>query len=119
MAITTFAAIDVGSSELAMKLFEVSKAHGIVEITHLRHKLSLGTEIFETGEISYKTISEICRVLRDFKKIMKEYEVSVCHAFGTEAIREASNRLVVLDQIKLQTDVKVRILSNSHEGEKL
>ncbi len=115
MAITTFAAIDVGSSELAMKLFEVSKAHGIVEITHLRHKLSLGTEIFETGEISYKTISEICRVLRDFKKIMKEYEVSVCHAFGTEAIREASNRLVVLDQIKLQTDVKVRILSNSEE----
>lgn len=115
MAITTYAAIDVGSSELAMKIFEVSKAHGIVEITHLRHKLSLGTEIFKTGEISYKTISEICRVLQDFKKIMKEYEVSVYHAYGTEALREASNTLVVLDQIKLQTDVKIRILSNSEE----
>lgn len=115
MAITTYAAIDVGSSELAMKIFEVSKAHGIVEITHLRHKLSLGTEIFANGQISYKTMSEICRVLRDFKKIMGEYRVTAYHAYGTDALREASNKLVVLDQIKLQADIKVRILSNSEE----
>ena len=63
MAITTFAAIDVGSSELAMKIFEISKAHGVVEVTHIRHKLSLGKEIFANGQISYKTMSEICRVL--------------------------------------------------------
>ena len=29
--------------------------------------------------------------------------------------REASNRLIVLDQIKLQTDIKVKILSNSEQ----
>lgn len=115
MAITTYAAIDVGSGELAMKIFEVSKAHGIVELTHLRHKLSLGTEIFATGQISYKTMSEICRVLRDFKKIMGEYQVSTYHAYGTDALREASNKLILLDQIKLQADIKVRILSNSEE----
>lgn len=115
MAITTFAAIDVGSSELAMKIFEISKAHGVVEVTHIRHKLSLGKEIFANGQISYKTMSEICRVLGEFKKIMKEYRVSTYHAYGTDALRESSNKLVVLDQIKLQADIRIRILSNSEE----
>lgn len=115
MSISTYAAIDVGSNELAMKIFEVSKAHGIVEINHLRHKLSLGTEIFSTGQISYRTMSEICRVLRDFKEIMEEYGVSAYHAYGTDALREASNKLILLDQIKLQANVKVRILNNSEE----
>lgn len=115
MAITTYAAITVDSSELAMKVYEMSKAHGIKEITHIRHRLSLGSEIFTTGQISYRTMSEICRVLEDFKKIMEEYKVSAYHAFATDAFREASNRLVVLDQIKLQANIKVRILSNSEE----
>lgn len=115
MAITTYAAVDVGSHELAMKIFEVSKSHGIIELTHLRHKLSLGTEIYTKGVISYKTISEMCRVLKDFKKIMGEYQVSSYHAYGTDALREASNKLVVLDQVKLQADIKIRILGNSEE----
>ncbi len=115
MAIPTYAAIDVGSSELAMKIYEVSKTHGIVELTHLRHKISLGTDVFANGQISYKTMSEICRVMKDFKKIMEEYQVSAYHAYGTDALREASNQLILLDQIKLQSDIKVKILSNSEE----
>ncbi len=115
MAITTYAAIDVGSTELAMKIYEVSKEKGIVELSHLRHKLSLGTEVFANGQISYKTMSEICRVMKDFKKIMEEYQVTAYHAYGTDALREASNQLILLDQIKLQSDLKVKILSNSEE----
>ncbi len=115
MAIITYAAIDIGSSELAMKIFEVSKEIGIVELTHLRHKLSLGAEVFATKQISYKTMSEICRVLRDFKLIMDEYRVTAYHAYGTDALREASNKLILFDQIKLQSGINVRILSNSEE----
>ena len=33
MAISTYAAIDVGSSELSMKIYEVSKQNGIRELT--------------------------------------------------------------------------------------
>lgn len=115
MAITTYAAVSVDSGELAMKVFEISKAHGVVELTHIRHRLSSGSDIFSTGQFSYRTMSEICRTLEDFKKIMGEYQVAAYHACGTDAFREASNRLVVLDQIKLQANIKIRILSNSEE----
>ena len=38
MVITTYAAIDVGSDGLSMKIYEVSKGKGIIELTHIRHK---------------------------------------------------------------------------------
>lgn len=115
MIITTYAAIDVGSNGLSMKIYEVSKGKGIVELTHIRHKLSIGSEIFANHQITYKTLSEICRVLKDFKKIMEEYNVTAYQAYSGDALREASNRLIVLDQIKLQTNIKVKILSNSEQ----
>ena len=36
MAVKTFAAIDVGSFEISMKIFQVSK-NGMKEIDHIRH----------------------------------------------------------------------------------
>ena len=52
MAVKTFAAIDVGSYELAMKIFEVSPKVGLKEIDHIRHKIELGTESYGQGKIS-------------------------------------------------------------------
>ena len=115
MAITTFAAIDVGSSELSMKIFEVSKSRGITELTHLRHKLLLGAETYATGSISYTTLSEMCQVLNNFSQIMKEYDCKTCSAYATSALREAKNNLIVLNQLKIQTGFKVKILSNSEQ----
>ncbi len=42
MAYTTFAAIDVGSYEIGMKIFELSKNRGMREIDSIRHRLELG-----------------------------------------------------------------------------
>ena len=42
MAIKMFAAIDVGSFELEMGIYEISQSFGIREVDHLRHVLALG-----------------------------------------------------------------------------
>ena len=113
MASTTFAAIDVGSNELTMKIYELSKQKGIRELNYVRHKLSLGTETYTKGFISYQTIDEICNTLNDFKRIMADFGVDNCQAYATSALREASNCIVIIDQIKIQTGFKVIALSNS------
>ena len=41
MAYKTFAAIDVGSYELTMKIFEISSKNGIKEIDCIRHRIEL------------------------------------------------------------------------------
>lgn len=47
----TFAAIDVGSFELSMKIFEISPKSGMREIDSIRHRIDLGTETYATGKI--------------------------------------------------------------------
>ena len=49
----TFAAIDVGSYELSMKIFEISKQNGLREIDCVRHRIDLGTDSFSSGKIGY------------------------------------------------------------------
>ena len=50
MAVKTFAAIDVGSFEISMKIFQVSK-NGMKEIDHIRHEIDMGTETYSTGKL--------------------------------------------------------------------
>ena len=111
----TFAAIDVGSYELAMKICEISAENGIREIDHIRHRIDLGSDTFATGKISNERVDELCKVLRDYGEIMKGYKVDQYKAYGTSAFREMGNRMIVLDQITQRTGISIEVLSNSEQ----
>lgn len=115
MAIKTFAAIDVGSYELSMKIFELKGNNGMRQIDHIRYRLDLGTETYATGKLSYEKVDELCRILREFSTIMKAYKVDGYKAYGTSAIRETQNALILLDQIRNRSGIKVDVLSNSEQ----
>ena len=111
----TFAAIDAGSFELSMKIFEISPKSGMQEIDHIRHRIDLGTETYATGKMAYERVDELCRYLNEFTKIMKGYKVSEYKAYGTSAIRETENTAIILDQIRQRTGINVEVLSNSEQ----
>ena len=46
MAIRTFAAIDVGSFELEMGIYEMSYKTGIRRVDHVRHVIALGKDTY-------------------------------------------------------------------------
>ncbi len=115
MSVRTFAALDIGSYELSMKIFEVSRARGMREIDHIRHSIDMGTETYSTGKLSYDRVDELCRVLREFGDIMKSYQVADYRAYGTSAIRESKNRAILLDQIEQRTGIRIEVLSNSEQ----
>lgn len=115
MSVKTFAAIDVGSYELSMKIFEVSKTRGMREIDHIRHSIDMGTETYSTGKLSHDRVDELCRVLREYSDIMKSYQVADYKAYGTSAIRESKNRSILLDQIEQRTGIRISVLSNSEQ----
>ncbi len=111
----TFAAIDVGSYELSMKIFELSDKNKMREIDHIRHRIDLGTETYSTGKLSYDKVNELCGVLRKYKEIMKTYGANDYKAYATSAIREMENNDIVLDQITQRTGILVEVLSNSEQ----
>ncbi len=115
MSIRMFAAIDVGSFELSMKIFEFSGKNRMREIDHLRQRIDLGSDTYATGKISNEKVDELCRTLKEFAEIMDSYKVEAYRAYGTSAIRETQNSAILLDQIAQRTGIRVEVLSNSEQ----
>ena len=115
MATRIFAAIDVGSFEVEMTIYEISGKNVLRQIDQLRHVIALGRDTYNTGKISYELVDEMCRVLGEFAKVMKSYQVDDYRAVATSAMREAGNSHIILDQIRVRTGIEVRIISNSEQ----
>lgn len=115
MSSKTFAAIDVGSFELNMKIFEFAGKNSMRELDSITQHIDLGTDTYAEGKISNEKMDELCRTLKEFADIMKSYQVSAYKAYGTSAIRETENTHIVQDQIEQRTGIKVEILSNSEQ----
>ncbi len=115
MAITRFAAVDIGAYNVQLKVFEITKEKGIVKIDNLKKELELGSEVYRTGKLSFKTIEELCQVLYDFLMVIKGYKIVNYAVSITSGIRRASNISTILDRIKVRTGFDVRVLSNSEQ----
>ena len=115
MAITTFAAIDIGSYEISMKIFEFSKKIGFRQLNDVRYRLEIGKGAYSSGRLEPEIVDAICGILKDFDKMMKEFGVSDYRACATSAFREMVNPLIVQEQIYRRTGIHVEILSNAEQ----
>ena len=88
MAALTFAAIDVGSFEVEMGIYEISNRNKIRKLDQIRHITALGKDTYNNGKISYEMVEELCDVLADFARIMKSYKVTEYRAYATSAMRD-------------------------------
>lgn len=113
MAFSLFAAIDVGSYDVKMKIYEISSKNKINLIDQVRHVLEIGKDTYTEGKVSFDVINELCTTLNDFVEIMNSYKVTEYKAYSTSGLREASNCQIILDRIKVKTGITVEILSNS------
>ena len=108
----TYAAIHIGSYELIMKIFELSRGNNMKQLDFVRYRLNLGQESYSNGKISYETMNVLCDKLNEFQKIMKEYDVKEFRVCATSAIRDLENKRLALEQIRAKTGVRVEVLSN-------
>ena len=115
MSTRTFAAIDVGSFELTMKIFEFSGKNNMRELDCITQHIDLGSDTYATGKISQEKMDDLCRTLKEFAQIMESYQVEGYRAYGTSAIRETENTMIIQDQIEQRTGIRVEILSNSEQ----
>ncbi|MCR5256504.1 MAG: exopolyphosphatase [Acetatifactor sp.] len=115
MSTKTFAAIDIGSFELSMKIFEFNGKNKIREIDFLSKKLDLGSDSYARGKIDFEKVEELCKTLREFKNTMESYGVEEYKAYGTSAVRESKNMDILLDRIEKSTGIKIEVLSNSEQ----
>lgn len=112
MKVTIFAAIEIASYEVSMKIYALSQK-SMKEITYVRHRIELGKDAYRLGKINNEHVEELCNVLLDFKRMMKEYGVTEYRACATSVIRELESSALILDRIYVKTGIVLEVLSNS------
>mgnify|MGYP000167535140 FL=1 len=73
MAYKTFAAIDVGSNQINMKIYEIASKKAAREIDSVSGVIELGSDTYRNGRIEESSLDKLCDILNKFKKKMKEY----------------------------------------------
>ncbi|MDC7290145.1 HD domain-containing protein [Blautia schinkii] len=115
MAMTNFAAIDVGSYEVSMKIFELSKKLGFRELNDIRYRLEIGQGAYSVGRMDMDVVDALCEILIDFKRMMQEFGVEEYRACATSAFRELENPIIIVEQIYQRTGVHIEVLSNAEQ----
>ncbi|MFO0979367.1 MAG: exopolyphosphatase [Planctomycetaceae bacterium] len=110
------AVIELGTSAIRMAIGESDGSPSVRVLEQLVRGVSLGKDTFTTGEIQKKTLQECIRVLRSYRRKLKEYQCSDpkhIRVIATSAVREATNRLEVLDRIYIATGFAVELIDDA------
>ena len=111
-----FAALTIGSYEVTLTIYEVSPQSGMRLLNKVKQKIELGKDTLRIGRISNEKVKQLCKKLLKLKPVMEEFGVEDILAYGATALREAENRLFVLEQIKTVTGFDVKILNNAQQS---
>lgn len=115
MTETTFAAIDIGSYEVSMKIFEFSRKNGFKELNDIRYRLEIGRGAYSSGRLEPEVVDAVCSILKDFRRMMREFGTVDYRACATSAFRELVNPEIVQEQIFQRTGIRVEVLSNAEQ----
>ena len=109
------AVIDIGSLTARLKIYEIGSKGTPKEIETVRMFTSLGTRSYVSGFIEAEQLEEICDCLRAFDIKCKEYRISRVLCVATSALRDARNRDVIVEQIRIRTGFRIEVIDNSME----
>ena len=110
------AVIDIGTSSVRMAVAEINSAGHVRQLETLAQAVNLGKDAFIRGAISKSTTEECVRVLKSYRRILKEYSIenpAQVRVVATSAVREATNRLALVDRIYIATGFQVEPLDES------
>src|SRR5580704_11424548 len=126
---TRFAAIDVGSNALRLRIIEASAPDrnsqlALIpgdgspwqDVVSMRAPVRLGSEVFLTGKLAPATIGQACASLRDFRVAMDDAEVVAYRATATSAVREASNGGTFVERARREAGVELDVIEGVEEA---
>jgi exopolyphosphatase/guanosine-5'-triphosphate,3'-diphosphate pyrophosphatase len=111
-----FAALDLGSLTVRLAVAERTPAGKIRVLLHRREITGLGQGLALTGELAPEAMSRTLAALKDFQEVMAAQQVRACRAAGTQALRQARNRQVFLDQVRDTLGLAVEVLAPEAEA---
>lgn len=114
------AAIDIGSNAARLLISEIRENDkgkpDFTKLNLIRVPLRLGFDVFEKKEISKQRTAMLMQTMKAFSFLLKAYEVKHIKACATSAMRDALNGADIIKQVKLETGIKISIISGDEEA---
>lgn len=110
------AVVELGTSAIRMAIGETDGVSGIRILEQLVRGVSLGKDAFTRREIQRDTLLQCVEVLKSYRRKLEEYQCSNpqhIRVVATSAIREATNRMAILDRIFTSTGFAVEPIDDA------
>lgn len=108
------AVIEIGSNNVRMRVSQWTKG-SMTTIDRLEYPVGLGHDVFSNGYISFDSLRELSSVLSKFSDALRSYNIEKPKVISCTALREAKNRALVVDQLKVRNGMDVTVLEDSQE----
>lgn len=109
------AVIDIGSHSVKMTVAQGEQTHMKI-LEDVWVPVAVGADTFEKGSVSNTSLAELITILQRFKLLAESYEVKNIAVFATTGIREASNSDIIIERIRLEAGLDVRLLDAIEEA---
>lgn len=118
MAPKLFAVINVGSTFLRLVIAEFPEGRDMHVVEQAVKFMGLGREVYTTGIIRKKTITQAIQIFGQYKELLTGYGLSpeAVRVIGTAALREARNRDTFIDRVEVRTGFRIQVLDGIEEN---
>src|SRR5271167_1543230 len=111
----TFAAVDIGSNSVRMKIARLTRGR-LRSIHEDREVTRLGEGVFRSGFLTPESMAETVKVLRRFHRATQQVVTDPVRVVATSALRDARNSQAFLEWVRSATGWKVEIISGLEEA---
>jgi exopolyphosphatase / guanosine-5'-triphosphate,3'-diphosphate pyrophosphatase len=115
-----FAAIDIGSNAVRLMFANAlgdEKEIRVEKATLVRIPIRLGKDVYKNNTISKTRAGNLIKTLKAFKLLIDVYKPQSYIACATAAMREATNGPEILNKIKKETGIKIKLIDGLEEAE--
>jgi exopolyphosphatase / guanosine-5'-triphosphate,3'-diphosphate pyrophosphatase len=110
------AIIDLGTNSVRFDVYSLADS-GKVRLLH-REKLMirLGQGVFVKGRLDVAAVARTVAALEHFREIAEGLRVRKIVAFGTSALREATDASALVEEVKKSTGIEIKVISGKEEA---
>ncbi|HET9625918.1 MAG TPA: Ppx/GppA phosphatase family protein [Kofleriaceae bacterium] len=112
---TTLGAIDAGSNAIRMVIAELGPGD-LIRVEAERMPIRLGHGAFTRGDLDEAVVDEAVRAFVHFRERFDHHGVSIYRAVGTSAVRNASNRDVLLHRLYHEAGIELEVIEGEEEA---
>src|SRR3954465_9167044 len=108
-------AIDAGSNAIRVVIAEVVGTE-LVRVEAERMPVRLGHNAFTQGTLEESTIDEAVAAFVHFRERFDHHQVSIYRAVATSAVRNATNRAVLLHRLYHEAGIELEVIEGEEEA---